>query len=263
MLKKNAPVAVFDSGLGGISVLKELVRQMPNEDYLYFGDSANAPYGPRSTDEVQRLTCGCVRMLFGRGCKALVVACNTATSAAIQTLRETYPDTPIIGIEPALKPAVVEHDHPNVLVMATEMTLKEEKFRRLMESYSDRAAIYRLPGPGIVELVERGIVDGPEMDDYLQKIFLPYRKIRIDAVVLGCTHFPFAAKAIARNIGWPAEIYDGAPGTARETERRLREAGLLTERTSRGEVTMANSSGEAAVALSKKLFSLLRGMEER
>lgn len=256
MQRKNAPIAVFDSGLGGISVLKELVCCMPQEDFLYFGDSENAPYGPRSTDEVKRLTCSNADMLFSKGCKALVVACNTATSAAIDVLRKTYCDVPIIGIEPALKPAVLEHDHPNVLVMATEMTLKEEKFRLLMESYSDQAMIYRLPGPGIVESVERGIVDGPELNHYLAEILAPYRKIRIDAVVLGCTHFPFVRQAILRNLGQPASVYDGGSGTARETRRRLMEAGLLTERKEAGKVELTNSAGAVAVAASEKLFLL-------
>lgn len=255
MLQKNAPIAVFDSGHGGISVLRELIRLMPQEDYLYFGDSAHAPYGPRTPDEVQRLTCANAALLLNRGCKALVVACNTATSAAIDILRKTYPETPVIGIEPALKPAVTEHDHPTVLVMATEMTLKEEKFRLLVESYREEAVIYRLPAPGIVESVERGAVDGPELDAYLQQIFQPYRKIRIDAVVLGCTHFPFVRSAIVRNIGQPVTIYDGGPGTARETQRRLREKGLLTERRTPGHVELTNSRPEAA-AISGKLLSL-------
>ena len=156
MVQRNAPVGVFDSGHGGISVLRELVRRMPCEDFLYFGDSANAPYGPRTTESVQQLTFAAAERLLDAGCKALVVACNTATAAAIDLLRQRYDQIPVVGIEPALKPAVLENDHPHVLVMATEMTLREEKFHRQMESYQDRAEIYRLPAPGIVESVEQG-----------------------------------------------------------------------------------------------------------
>ena len=255
MLPKNGPVGVFDSGLGGISVLRELVRRMPQEDFLYFGDSANAPYGPRSTAEVQALTCAAAAHLLDQGCKALVIACNTATSAAIQLLRSRYDQIPIIGIEPALKPAVTEHDHPNVLVMATEMTLREEKFHKLMKSYEDQAAIYPLPAPGIVEWVEQGKADGPELNAYLWDLLAPYREMRVDAVVLGCTHFPFAREAIVRNLAQPASVYDGGPGTARETRRRLEQAGLLSQREDRGTVELTNSRPEA-VALAKTLFSL-------
>lgn len=255
MVQKNAPVAVFDSGHGGISVLRELVRLLPQEDFLYFGDSANAPYGTRPSGEVQQLTCAAAERLFGLGCKALVVACNTATSAAIDVLRRTYPQVPIVGIEPALKPAVLKHEHAHVLVMATEMTLREEKFLHLMESYQDRAEIYRLPAPGIVECVERGEVDGPNLEAYLREILEPYRSVPVDAVVLGCTHFPFAQKAIERAIGRPVAFYDGGPGTARETRRRLAEKGLLAERTGSGHVELTNSRPEA-VEISRRLLEL-------
>ena len=255
MLPKNAPIGVFDSGLGGISVLRELVKLMPQEDYLYFGDSANAPYGPRSTAEVQKLTCASAEHLLQQGCKALVIACNTATSAAIHLLREQYTHIPVIGIEPALKPAVVEHDHPNVLVLATEMTLREEKFHRLMQSYEDQASIYPQPAPGIVEWVEQGKADSPELDAYLHALLAPYRQMHIDAVVLGCTHFPFAREVVVRNLAQPVAVYDGGPGTARETRRRLVQAGLLSDREGRGTVRLTNSNPEA-IPLAEALFAL-------
>ena len=128
-LYKENPIAVFDSGLGGVSVLRELIRVMPNENYIYFGDSANAPYGVKTLEEVRELTCEHAKRLFEDGAKGLVVACNTATSAAVRVLRETYPTIPIVGIEPAVKPAVMWKEHPRVLVMATPMTIREEKFQ--------------------------------------------------------------------------------------------------------------------------------------
>jgi len=134
MEQMQQPIGVFDSGLGGISVLRELVAFLPNENYLYLGDSKHAPYGTKSLQEVQKLTCNNIEYLIGKGAKAIVVACNTATSAAIQILREHHKDMPIIGIEPALKPAVLQKEHPNVLVMATPMTLREEKFHALNET---------------------------------------------------------------------------------------------------------------------------------
>ena len=158
--RNTAAIGVFDSGVGGISVLRELVAQMPNENYIFFGDSKNAPYGTKTLEEVQKLTCADAEYLLSRGVKALVVACNTATSAAIRILREKYADMPVIGIEPALKPAVHAGGHPRVLVMATPMTLREEKFHALMQRFESDAEILRLPCPGLVEYVEQGVLEG-------------------------------------------------------------------------------------------------------
>ncbi len=255
MIDRNAPVAVFDSGHGGISVLRELVRRMPNEDFLYFGDSANAPYGTRPAAEVQALSCACAEDLFSRGCKALVVACNTATSAAIDTLRAAYPDRPIVGIEPALKPAVRDHAGQDILVLATEMTLKEAKFRQLLDRCRDQAVIHCLPAPGIVELVEQGQVDGPALDGYLRELLRPCRAWNPAAVVLGCTHFPLVQPAIRRALGGGAAFYDGGPGTAREARRRLERADLCAVRAVPGRVTLTNSRPEMT-AVSRRLFQL-------
>ena len=142
-LQRENPIAVFDSGVGGISVLRELIRIMPEEDFIYFGDSKNAPYGTKEKEKVRELTIGCARKLFDQGAKGLVVACNTATSAAVRKLREMYPYIPIVGIEPALKPAALCMEHPKVLVMATPMTIHEEKFHVLMERYKEKAQILR------------------------------------------------------------------------------------------------------------------------
>ena len=149
------PVGVIDSGVGGISVLKAMVEFMPYENFMYFGDSANAPYGQKSREEIRSLTMNNVAVLIERGCKAVVVACNTATAAAITELREKYPDTPMIGLEPALKPAVLHKANSRVIVMATPFTLKEEKFQRLKARYEDQAEIISLPCPEIVRFVER------------------------------------------------------------------------------------------------------------
>lgn len=147
MDRTQCPIGVFDSGVGGISVLRELVARMPNENYIFFGDSKNAPYGTKTLKEVQELTCADAAYLISQNVKALVVACNTATSAAINILREKYVDMPIIGIEPALKPAVHARENPRVLVMATPMTLREEKFHALMQKFESDADILPLPAP--------------------------------------------------------------------------------------------------------------------
>ena len=199
MKKATLPIGVFDSGVGGISVLRELMALMPNENYIFFGDSANAPYGTKTLDEVVKLTCKDAAYLYEQGVKAIVVACNTATSAGVKILRERYTDIPVIGIEPALKPAVLSAKHPTVLVMATPMTLREEKFQNLMHRYEQDAEIIPLPCPGLVEFIERGELESEELEHFLRKLFAPYKKA--DAVVLGCTHYPFAKKMIGKILG--------------------------------------------------------------
>ena len=198
MERTELPIAVFDSGLGGISVLRALVQRLPGEDFLYFGDSANAPYGVRPVAEVRRLTQDVIGRLYDRGIKAAVIACNTATSAAIGPLRAAFPDIPVIGIEPALKPAVAHHRR--VLVLATPLTLREEKFVALMHQCAGCAEIVPLPCPELVEFVERGELDSPALTAYLARQLGPYAG-RVDAAVLGCTHFPFARRAIRAALG--------------------------------------------------------------
>ena len=234
----NDYIAVFDSGVGGISVLRHLVRLMPQERFLYFGDSANAPYGTRTKEEVRALTFAAAEKLLARNIKALVVACNTATSAAINDLREAWPQLIIIGIEPALKLAADNFPGGKLAVMATPMTLREEKFAALMERFRETCEIYRIPAPGLVELIETGRADAPEADELLKQLFAPFPKP--DALVLGCTHYPFAARAISRVLGPDTALLDGGDGTARETKRRLAQAGLL--RTGEGSVTIENSA---------------------
>ena len=252
MNTKQDYIAVFDSGVGGISVLRHLRRVMPGERYLYFGDSANAPYGTRTKQEVGALTFAAARRLVGQGVKALVVACNTATSAAIGDLRAAYPELIVIGIEPALKLAADRFPGGDIGVMATPMTLREEKFENLMHRYETVSRVYKLPAPGLVELVEQGKADSPETEALLTALFAPYLG-KLDAVVLGCTHYPFAAKAIARVLGEKVALLDGGDGTARETRRRLEEAGLLEN--GPGEVVLTNSLPDGDILrLSRELL---------
>ena len=251
-MNSNDYIAVFDSGVGGISVLRHLVRLLPEERFLYFGDSANAPYGTKTKDEVKKLTFAAAEQLLRRGIKALVVACNTATSAAINDLRAVYPDLIVIGIEPALKLAADTFPGGHLGVMATPMTLREEKFALLMDRFDESCDIYKIPAPGLVELIESGRADSPETEALLREIFAPYP--RLDALVLGCTHYPFAAKAISRVLGDGVKLLDGGDGTARETRRRLEAAGLL--RTGGGEIKITNSAG------SRQLLELSRQLLE-
>ena len=218
------PIAVFDSGVGGISVLRELVRLMPQENFIYFGDSANAPYGGRTHAQVQELTMAAAEMLISRGIKALVVACNTATAAAISLLRETYPDTIIIGIEPALKLAADRFPEGRVGIMATEVTLREEKLAIQLKRFPGVQAEL-IAAPGLVELIEAGKVDTEETEALLKAVLSPYVG-KLDALVLGCTHYPFAVKAI-RKVLPDTTLLDGSLGTAKQTLRCLEQKGLL------------------------------------
>ncbi len=236
------PIAVFDSGVGGISVLRALIREMPDENYRYYGDSANAPYGTKRLEEVRRLTVSHVDRLIAEGAKAVVVACNTATSAAVRYLRQKYPAVPIIGIEPALKPAVLSGPHPNVVVMATPMTIREEKFHNLMERYLDMAHIIPLPCPGLMEYIEHGDMQGKELEQFLERLFEPFEKQKLDAVVLGCTHYPFVSRQLQSVLGNAVMLFEGGPGTARETKRRIKEAGLLRNGARPGRVCFENSA---------------------
>ena len=255
MEQMQQPIGVFDSGLGGSSVIRELVAFLPNENYLYLGDSKHAPYGTKSLQEVQELTCNNIEYLIGKGAKAIVVACNTATSAAIQILREHHKDMPIIGIEPALKPAVLQKEHPNVLVMATPMTLREEKFHALMKRYENQAEIISLPCPGLVEFVERGELEGEALEAYFKELFAPFAEKKIDSAVLGCTHYPLVKNVIQKMLGDSVTLFDGGEGTAHETYRRLKEKNLLNTTPQKGTVIFENTEGtEQKTALAKQLL---------
>lgn len=241
MSKKIKPIAVFDSGVGGISVLRELIKVMPNEDYIYYGDSKNAPYGMKTKEEVRSLTIAAAEYLFAQGAKGLVVACNTATSAAVKVLRELYPDVPLVGIEPAVKPAATLKPNGRVLVMATPMTIREEKFQKLMSKYEDLAEIIPLPCPGLMDFVERGDLHSEDFRRYLEELLFVHRIHPVDSVVLGCTHYPFAKELIQEILGPDVKVYDGGEGTAREMKRRLTEADLLNPRSENGKVDFQNS----------------------
>lgn len=247
----NSPIGVFDSGVGGISVLKELVSLMPNENFIYFGDSKNAPYGTKSFDEIEKLTVENAKYLKNKGCKAIVIACNTATSAGGKAVREML-DIPVIGIEPALKPAALMCEHPKIAVMATPLTLKLEKFANLMEKFDDNAVIYTVECPEIVGFVEKGILQGAEIENCIRKYFEPLKGVKLDGIVLGCTHYPFVKNVIKKVVGEDVKLFDGGKGTAKELLRRLNEKNLLSDRKEKGKVEFVNSSGNTEIE--QKLF---------
>ena len=248
------PIGVFDSGVGGISVLRELRSLMPNENFIYFGDSQNAPYGTRPLEEVRSLTLSSGKLLIQKNCKCLVVACNTATSAGVGPLRSLYPDIPVVGIEPALKPAVTEHPGGRVLVLATPVTLREEKFHRLLDKYKDTARVYTLGCPGIVEFVEHGITHGPKLMEYLNELLSDYKNDPPDGTVLGCTHYPCVRNAINEVFSGKSDIYDGGAGTARETQHQLMLHGICAPDEAEGHITLLNSD-PSLVPLEERLLN--------
>lgn len=249
----NRPVGVFDSGVGGISVLRELYRLLPHENYIFYGDSANAPYGTRSTLEVRQLSLAVTRKLLSHQVKALVIACNTATSAAIQQIRQHYPKLPVVGLEPAVKPAVEQFPQTNIAVMATELTLREVKLQKLFERYQDQAKLIKVPAPALVEYVEKGDLNTPEVRAYLTDLLAPLGKL--SSIVLGCTHFPFIKPALEQVVGTQLKIIDGGSGAARELQRVLTKADLLNPAVDQGKVTFYNSNPDPAeITLSQRLF---------
>lgn len=237
-ISKSGYVAVFDSGLGGLSVLHALKKCMPGERYLYFGDSIHAPYGEKEPKEILRLCVANVERLLSQGAKCIVVACNTATSAAVPYLRTCWSDLPIIGMEPAVKPAAKSDAHPRVLVMATPVTIHGNRLHQLVQNYDAEAEFILLEAPEIVRFVEHGATDRhptEALKRYLHELLADYCSAAsgenrpVDAVVLGCTHFPFVRGLIQQTFDHDVGIFDGTEGTAMQTRRRLLETGLLSD----------------------------------
>lgn len=253
-MDNTRPIGFFDSGVGGISVLRKAVRLLPHENFLYYGDSKNAPYGSKDVETIRKLTSDAIDILVQENCKAIVVACNTATSVAIDFLREKYFGIPIIGIEPALKSAVECTDEGKILVLATPRTLTEKKFHALMAGVARTREVIKMPLPGLVEIIEQGVDVEEKADAYLKDALSGLDR-NIRAVVLGCTHYPFVKPSIRRILGDDVNIYDGSDGTSRRLHRVLQDRGLLNESTEPGTVTILNSlNSDSIISLSYALL---------
>ena len=267
-MTSTAPIGVFDSGLGGISVVRQIVQDMPHERVLYFGDSANAPYGTKTPQEVRRLSFDIMERFMSQGVKAVVIACNTATSAAVNALRDHY-DIPIIGMEPALKVACdrgdtaagdgtapARHMPQHVIVAATPLTLREHKFAALMDRFKANNMISPQPCPDLVEIVESGrLCDHDLVMRTLHQYFDGYDLPSIDSVVLGCTHFVFYRDYFRELLPSTTAIIDGNRGTVRHLGMVLESLGKLAPEEMDGGVEIANSdSGERIAALSRELL---------
>ena len=249
----NDLIGFFDSGVGGVSVLHEARKLMPNENYLFYGDNKNAPYGPRPLEEIRALSAAGIGRLLERGVKAVVIACNTATSAYADIVRTEHPELPIIGMEPALKPAHFARHGGRVIVLATDATLRLAKFQRLMDRYGDGAIA--VVGEGLVELVESGRAHTDEAAERVRALLAPYAGEQIDAVVLGCTHYPYLREHV-RAVFPNAALFDGRNGTALRLKSQLEKFGLVSD-DSPGTLEFQTSGGEETVVLMKKLMAWL------
>ncbi len=227
----NRPVGLFDSGMGGLSVLKTAMILLPNEDYIYFGDDGNAPYGTKPEERIVALALGCARFLADQGVKAIVVACNTATSAAINDIRAQF-RLPVISMEPAIKPAVEQSKGGRILMLATPATCALSRYQKLLGRVDARHQVENVPCPGLVELIEAGET-GKAVDDRLAQLLGQYGGAQIDAIVLGCTHYPFIRGNIERyakaHFAGECRLFDGNAGTVRQLKRVLADNGLLSE----------------------------------
>ena len=197
----NNPIGIYDSGFGGLSVWRELYRALPDESLIYLGDGKNCPYGELDQTTIRRYAQEAVESLLARGCKLIVVACNTATAAAINFLRDRYPDVPIVGLEPAVKPACKMSKSKKIAVLATEHLLQSEKFRSTVERYAEGVEVLPIVGQGFVEVVEAGEEHDVVTRQLVKNVVMPAVEQGVDVVVLGCTHYPFLKGVIREVIG--------------------------------------------------------------
>lgn len=223
----NNPIGVYDSGFGGLSVWRELHRALPNESLLYLGDGKNCPYGSKSVEQIRELAERAVGELIDRGAKLVVVACNTATAAAITHLRSTFPDTPIVGLEPAIKPACLESKTRKVGVLATERSLKGEKFLTTLAKYGEGVEVFKSVGEGFVEAVESNREEDAQTLEIVRKVVEPMIAQGVDIIVLGCTHYPFLRHVIERVVGdHRIRIIDSGEAVGKRVKSLLDEFGL-------------------------------------
>ncbi len=230
------PIAIFDSGVGGLSVLRHIRVQLPHEQLIYLADQANVPYGARSLAEIRAFSEEITRFLLALGAKLIVVACNTASGAALTYLRQQFPDVPFVGMEPAVKPAAAQTKRGKVGVLATAGTFKSQRYEALMARFARGVQVFEDPCRGLVDLIEAGQMDGEETERLLRAFVMPMLAEGVDTLVLGCTHYPFVRPLLTQIAGPNVAIIDPAPAVARQTERILRQYDLLAPDDAAGEV---------------------------
>ncbi|QWD80832.1 glutamate racemase [Polynucleobacter sp. MWH-S4W17] len=243
-----ALIGVFDSGVGGLSVLDEALRQLPQHDYIYLADSANAPYGEKSSDWIAKRSLTLCGYLASKGCDAIVVACNTATAEAIKQIRETL-SIPIIGVEPGIKPAAMQSQNNIVGVLATEATLRSDKFNALLNTLPNDCQFIRQAGAGLVPLIESGNADSEETLELLAKHLEPIQDAGADTLVLGCTHYPFLRKAIRKLLGESITLIDTSDAVVRQLKRQLENLQEVIPTVQHGAVLFLSSKNEESLLM--------------
>jgi glutamate racemase len=246
-MSNNQPIGMFDSGVGGLSVLAELRALRPTESILYYADNAYCPYGIRPPGEIRDRTMAIARLLVAQGAKAIVVACNTASAVAIEHVRQAVPEVPFIGLEPAVKPGVAMTKTKNIGVLATPRTVIGERLRWLIETHGGDVKVHTVAATGLVELVEQGILTGPEVDTALAPLLDPMIEANVDVVVLGCTHYPYLRKSIEAYVGPNVAVIDSGTAIARRTQSVLDIAGLLSSSFEPGTWTLQTSGNPSEV----------------
>jgi glutamate racemase len=240
-LDPTAPIGIFDSGVGGISVLRAIREQIPGESILYFGDQGHIPYGPRPMQQIRDFAEAITRFLLEHGAKIIVVACNTASAAALKYLRERFPDIQFVGMEPAVKPAAERTQTGRVGVLATPATFQGALYASVVERFANGVELFQHACPGLVQQIEGGNLDGEETRQILECALVPMLEQNIDTVVLGCTHYPFVIPLIDKIVGPGVRVIDPAPAVAKQTGHLLDSKGLRNKSVSKGEITFYTS----------------------
>lgn len=226
-LDPAAPIGLFDSGVGGLSIWRQVAEQLPAESLLYLADQAHVPYGERSAAEIRRFCLAVADALVAQGCKAIVVACNTASAVALRPMRRRFPGLPILGLEPAVKPAVALTRSGVVGVMATPATFQGDLYRATVGRHASTVQVVNQVCIGLADLVEQGSLEGPDCEELLSRFLEPMLAAGADTIVLGCSHYPFVIETIRRLVGPSLAVIDPAPAVARHLGRVLRERGLI------------------------------------
>lgn len=254
-MANNNPIGIFDSGIGGTSIWKEIHKTLPLENTIYLSDSKNAPYGEKSKDEILALSIKNTEFLINQGCKIIVVACNTATTNAIKELREKY-NIPFIGIEPAIKPAALHSKTQIIGILATKGTLSSELFHQAVLSYPNTKIIEQI-GTGLVKLIEEGKIDTPEMTDLLKMYLNPMIEVGIDYLVLGCSHYPYLIPKIKIILPEHIKIIDSGEAVARQTKKILEEKVWLANNVQSSQQFYINRSAHVLKSILQGKYSVI------
>jgi len=228
--QNSSPIGVFDSGVGGVSVMREISSLLPSENIIYFADSANVPYGNKSPEFIAKRCHEISHFLISKSCKIIVIACNTATASAIKSLRTAFPDTPFVGMEPAVKPATTASRVKKIGVLATVGTLKSALFAALLDKFAAGTEVIAQPAPGLVECVENGELNTDATKKLVKSFVEPLLKKEVDVIVLGCTHYPFLKSVIAEIAGPHVKLVDTGEAVARQVTRILSKSRLLADK---------------------------------